>query len=91
MYEFYSTSEKDYCMSKRSGPLLYSEYTMKIGVQVELMDALGESFFWCVYILNIVCSNLGKPQKNAATKLEGGGGKAFVAGPLKKELFCSFP
>ena len=26
-----------------------------------------------------------------ATKLEGGGDKASVAGPLKKELFCGFP
>ena len=30
-------------------------------------------------------------EKNVATKLEGGWGKALVAGPLKKELFCGFP
>ena len=30
-------------------------------------------------------------QKNVATKLERGGGKAFVAGPLKKELFLRLP
>ena len=30
-------------------------------------------------------------QKNLATKLEGGGGgKALVAGPLKKDLICGF-
>ena len=28
-----------------------------------------------------------KSQKNVATKLEGGGGKALVAGPLKKITF----
>ena len=26
-----------------------------------------------------------------ATKLEGGGGKALVAGPLKKDVFAAFP
>ena len=26
-----------------------------------------------------------------ATKLEGGGGEALVAGPLKKKIFCGFP
>ena len=32
-----------------------------------------------------------KIRKNVANKLEGGGGKALLAGPLKKEPFCGFP
>ena len=41
----------------------------------------------------IICSSSKKGfPKNVATKLEGGeGGMAFVAGPLKKELFCCLP
>ena len=30
-------------------------------------------------------------KKNVATKLEGGGGKALVAWPLKKTFFYGFP
>ena len=32
-----------------------------------------------------------KLEKNEATKLEGGGGKALVAGPLKKITFLRLP
>ena len=31
------------------------------------------------------------PQKNVASKLEGGGDQALLAGPIKIELFWGFP